>query len=320
MESIRRLSWLAAAGALAAGTPAWPQYPAKPVRLIVPFPPGSANDVVARFVSPPLSDALGRQVVIDNRPGAAGNLGAELAARSAPDGYTLMMANLAQAISMTLYDKLPYDLVRDFAPVSLLAAGSFMLAVHPSVPVRSVKELIVLTRARPGELNVAVSGAGIVLAAELFNSMARVRMTKVSYKGSPQSVTALVSGEVSVGFPATSVALPHVKGGRLTGLAVTSAQRSPIVPGMATVAEAGLPGYEATPWYGLAAPAGTPREIVTRLHAESVQALKRPEVMERFAATDIAPLGTTPEKFGAYIAAEIAKWGKLIKTAGLRPE
>ena len=320
MGSTRRWNLLAAIAALAAATPAWPQYPAKPVRLIVPFPPGSANDVVARFVAPPLSDALGRQVVIDNRPGAAGNLGTDVAAKSPPDGYTVLMANIAQAISMTLYDKLPYDLVRDFAPVSLLAAGSFMLAVHPSVPAKSVKELIALTRARPGELNVAVSGAGIVLAAELFSSMARAKMTKVSYKGSPQSVTALVSGEVSVGFPATSVALPHVKGGRLIGLAVTSTQRATIAPGLPTMAEAGLPGYEATPWYGLAVPAGTPREIVARLHAESVQALRRPEVRERFAATDIAPLGTTPEEFGAYIAAEIAKWGKLIKTAGLRPE
>ena len=320
MKSVHRWSVVAAAAVVAACTPAWAQYPAKPVRLIVPFPPGSANDVVARFVAPPLGDALGRQVVIDNRPGAAGNLGAEVAAKSPPDGYTLMMANIAHAISMTLYDKLPYDLVRDFAPISNLAAGSFMLATHPSVPAKTVKELIALTRGRPGEINVAVSGAGIVLAAELFASMARVKMTKVSYKGSPQSVTALVSGEVSVGFPATSVALPHVKGARLTGLAVTSAQRATIAPGIPTVSEAGLPGYEATPWYGLAAPAGTPREIIARLHAESVQALKRPEVKERFAATDITPLGTTPEEFGTYIAAEIAKWGKLIKTAKLRPE
>ena len=309
-----------AAGVFAAAAPAWPQYPVKPVRLIVPFPAGSANDVVARFVAPPLSDALGRQVVIDNRPGAAGNLGADVAAKSLPDGYTLMMAGIAHAISMTLYDKLPYDIVKDFAPVSLLAAGSFMLAVHPSLRVKSVKELIAFARARPGELNVAVSGAGIVLAAELFGSMARVKMTQVSYKGSPQGATALVSGEVSVGFPSTSVAMPHVKAARLIGLAVTSTQRSPVAPGIPTMAEGGLPGYEATPWYGLAVPAGTPKDIVSRLHAESAQALKRPDVKERFAGTDIAPLGTTPEEFGAYISAEVAKWGKLIRTAGLRPE
>jgi len=320
MGSIRRSSWLIAAAALSAGMPAFAQYPVKPIRLIVPFPAGSANDLVARFVAPPLSDGLGRQVVIDNRAGAAGNIGADVAAKSPPDGYTLMMANIAHAISMTLYDRLPYDIVKDFAPVSLLAAGSFMLAVHPSVPVKSVKELIALARSRPGQLNVAVSGAGIVLAAELFNNMARVKLTKVSYKGSPQGATALVSGEVSVGFPSTSVAMPHVKGGRLTGLAVTSAQRSPAAPGMATMAEAGLPGYEATPWYGLAVPAGTPKDIVARLHAESVQALVRTDVKERFAATDMAPLGTTPEEFGAYIRAEVAKWGKLIKAAGLRPE
>jgi tripartite-type tricarboxylate transporter receptor subunit TctC len=320
MGSLVHWRWLAVAGALAAGAPAWSQYPVKPVRLIVPFPAGSANDLVARFVAPALSDALGRQVLIDNRAGAAGNLGADVAAKSPPDGYTLMMANIAHAISMTLYDKLPYDLARDFAPVSLLAAGSFMLAVHPSVPVKSVRELIAVARARPGHLNVAVSGAGIILAAELFRSMARVKMTQVSYKGSPQAATALVSGEVSVGFPSTSIALPQVKAARLKGLAVTSAQRSPIAPDVATMAEAGLPGYEATPWYGLAVPAATPRDIVSRLHGESMQALKRPEVKERFAATDIVPLGTTPEEFGAYIRAEIAKWGKLIKTAGLRPE
>src|SRR5262245_50544584 len=278
MGSIRRCIPLAAAALLAAGTPAWSQYPVKPVRLIVPFPPGSANDVVARFVAPPLSDALGRQVVIDNRPGAAGNLGADVAAKSPPDGYTLMLANIAQAISMSLYDKLPYDFVKDFAPITQLAAGSFMLAAHPSVPVKSVKELIAFARTRPGQLNVAVSGAGIILAAELFNSMARVKMTQISYKGSPQGATALVSGEVSVGFPSTSVALPHVKAARLLGLAVTSSQRSPIAPAVPTVAEAGLPGYEATPWYGLAVPAATPKEIIARLHAESVQALKRPDV------------------------------------------
>ena len=320
MSSIRLSRWLLAAAALAVSAPAWAQYPSKPVRLIVPFPPGSANDVVARFVAPPLSEALGRQVVIDNRPGAAGNLGAEVAAKSPPDGYTLMLSNIAQAISMTLYEKLPYDFVKDFAPITQLAAGSFMLAVHPSVTVKSVKELIAFARARPGQLNVAVSGAGIVLAAELFNSMARIKLTKVSYKGSPQGVTALVSGEVSVGFPSTSVAMPHVKSGRLTGLAVTSAQRSPVAPAIATMAEAGLPGYESTPWYGLSAPTGIPREIITRLHAESVNALKRPDVKERFAATDIVPLGTTPEEYGAYIRSEVAKWGKLIRTAGLRPE
>jgi tripartite-type tricarboxylate transporter receptor subunit TctC len=169
-------------------------------------------------------------------------------------------------------------------------------------------------------LNVAVSGAGTILAAEQFSSMARVKMTQVSYKGSPQGATALVSGEVSIGFPSTSVAMPHVKAARLNGLAVTSAQRSPVAPGIPTMAEAGLPGYEATPWYGLAVPAGTPREIISRLQAESVQVLKRPDVKERFGATDIAPLGTTPEEFGAYIRGEVAKWGKLIKTAGLRPE
>ena len=306
--------------ALAAAAPGYAQYPTKAIRLVVPFPAGSANDVVARIVASPLSETLGRQVVIDNRPGAAGNLGAEIAAKSPPDGYTIMMGNISHAISMTLYDKLGYDLIRDFAPVSMLAAGSFMLAIHPSLPARSVKELIAFAKGRPGQLNVGVSGAGIILAAELFNSVAGIKMTSVNYKGTPQTVTALVGGEVSVGFPATSGALPHVRAGRLRGLAVTSAQRAPIAPAIATVAEAGLPGYEATPWYGLMFPSGTPGEIVSRLHAESVQALNRPDVKERFAATDIAPLGTTPDAFGVYIRSEIAKWGKVIKAAGVRPD
>jgi tripartite-type tricarboxylate transporter receptor subunit TctC len=275
---------------------------------------------VARIVSSPLSEALGRQVVVDNRPGAAGNLGAEIAAKSPADGYTAMIGNISHAISMTLYDKPGYDLIKDFAPVSLLAAGSFMLAVHPSVPARSVKELIAFAKSRPGQLNVGVSGAGIILSAELFNSMASVKMMSVNYKGTPQTITALVAGEVSVGFPATSVALPHVKAGRVRGLAVTSAQRAPVAPDIATVAEAGLPGYEATPWYGLMVPSATPGEIVARLHADTAQAINRPDVKERFGATDMAPMSSTPERFGAYIRSEITKWGKVIKAANLRPE
>jgi tripartite-type tricarboxylate transporter receptor subunit TctC len=309
------------AASLATPAPAQAQqYPTKTIRFIVPFQAGSANDIVARIVATPMSEALGRQVVIDNRPGAAGNLGAEIAAKSPPDGYTLLLGNISHAISVTLYDKVGYDFLKELAPVSLLAAGSFMVAVHPSVPARSVKELIAVAKSRPLQLNVGVSGAGIILAAELFNSMAGVKMTSVNYKGTPQTVTGLVSGEVSVGFPSTSVALPHARSGRLRGLAVTSAQRAPIAPDVPTVAEGGLRGYEAMPWYGLMVPAGTPREIISRLHAESVQALARPEVKERFGVTDIAPVGTTPEQFGSYIRSEVAKWGKVVKAANVRPE
>ena len=268
------------AAALVQAAPAQAQYPTRPIRLIVPFAAGSATDTVGRFVIPALSTALGRPVVIDNRPGAAGNIGAEIAAKSPPDGYTLMMGNISHSISMTLYDKPGYDLVRDFAPVSLLAAGSFLLVTHPSVPAKSVKQLTAFAKARPGELNVATSGSGIFLVSQLFQGMTGIRMTNVTYKSTPQSVTGLVSGEVSVGFPATSAAMPQVRAAKLRGLAVTSERRSRMAPDIPTIAESGVPGYEALSWYGPMVPTGTPQDVISRLHAESVKALNQPEVKE----------------------------------------
>lgn len=306
--------------ALAGITAAQAQYPTRPVRLIVPFPAGSGNDTVARFVQPQLAAALGQQVVIDNRAGAAGNLGAEVAAKAAPDGYTLMMGNIAHAISMSLYGRLGYDLVKDFAPVTMLAGGSFTLATHPSLPARSVKELVAFARKRPGEINVATSGAAIRLAAKLLESSARIRMTEVSYKGTPQAITALLSGEGSVGFPSTSAVLPHVQSGRLRALAVTSAQRSSIAPDIPTVAESGVPGYDVTSWYGLMVPAGTSREIIARLHEAAVKALGHPEVRGRFAKTDLEPGGSSPESFGAHVRNEVAKWDKVIRESGMKAE
>ncbi len=264
-----------------------------------------------------MSAALGQQVVIDNRAGAAGNLGAEIAAKSPPDGYTLMLGNIAHAVSVTLYSKLGYDLVRDFAPVTLLASGSFTLAVHPSLPARSVKELIAFAKKRPGEINVATSGAAIQLAAKMLNSMAGIRMTEVNYKGTPQAITALISGETSVGFPATSSVVPHVRAGKLRALAVTGAQRSPMVPDYPTIAESGVPGYDMTSWYGVLVPARTPNEIIARLHAAAVSALQQHEVKERFATTDLEPKGSTPEQFGAFVRSEVAKWGKVIRESGM---
>jgi tripartite-type tricarboxylate transporter receptor subunit TctC len=275
---------------------------------------------VARIVGPALAEGLGRPVVIDNRPGASGIIGTDVAAKSPPDGYTLMIGNIAHAINETLYDKLSYDFARDFAPVAQLTAGSFMLVVHPSVPAHSVKALIALGKARPGELNIASSGAGIFLAGKLFEGMAGIRMTFVTYKSSPQVMIALVGGEGSVAFPGTTTALPHVRSAKLRGLGVSSIRRSPVAPEVPTVAEAGLPGYEAVPWYGLVVPARTPPEIISRLHAESVKALNRPDVKDRFAATDMVPTSSTPEQFGAHIASEIAKWGKLVKASNLRPQ
>ena len=300
--------------ALLSAVPAHAQYPSRAVRLVVPFGPGSANDIVARIVAPPLSEALGQPIVVDNRAGAAGNIGAELVAAAPPDG------NIAHAVSATLYPKLGYDLIRDFAPVVHVSSGSFLLAVHPSVPAKSVKELVALARARPGQLNFATSGAGIILSTELFLSMTKTRMTTVQYKSTPQAITGLLSGESSVGLPSTSAALPHVQGGKMRGLAVTTAKRSHMAPDVPTVAEAGVPGYESTSWYGLMVPAATPKDIVARLNAESLKVLQRPDVRKRFGTTDMELVGSTPEQFGAYVRAEIEKWGKVVKATGLRPD
>lgn len=311
---------IALAVALAGIAPAQAQYPARAIRLIVPFPAGSGNDTVARFVQPQLSAALGQQMVIDNRAGAAGNLGAEVAARSPADGYTVMMGNIAHSISMTLYSRLGYDLIKDFAPVMLLASGSFTLATHPSLPAKSVKELIALAKKRPGEINVATAGAAIRLAAKMLDSMAGIRTTEVNYKGTPQAITAVISGEASVGFPATSAVIPHARTGKLRALAVTSGQRSSMAPDVPTVAESGVPGYEVTSWYGLMVPAGTPKEIIARLHAAAANALGQPEVKKRFATTDLEPVGSTPEQFGALVRSEVAKWAKVIKESGMRAD
>jgi tripartite-type tricarboxylate transporter receptor subunit TctC len=288
--------------------------------VVVPFAAGSVNDLVGRVIGPPMSEALGQQLVIDNRPGVAGNLGAELAAKSPPDGYTLLMGNVSHAISVTLFERPGYDFLRDFVPVTQLATGSFMLAVHPSLPAKSVKGLIAIAKSRPGELNVGVGGAGIIVAVELLKSMAGIRMTNVSYKGTPQIVTALATGEISVGFPPTSAAVPQVKAGKLRGLAVTSGHRSPMAPDLPTIAEAGLPGYDATTWYCLMAPAGTPHEIVARLNGEATRALQRPDVRSRFGATDLTPSPSTPEQLGAFLHSEVAKWGKVVKASGMRPD
>ena len=312
--------WLAMAAALAGTAPAHAQYPARPVRFIVPFAAGSGNDTVARFIQPQLSAALGQQVVIENRAGAAGNLGAEVAAEAPPDGYTMLMANIAHSISVTLYRRLNYNFIKDFAPVTQLASGSFTLAAHPSLPAKSVKELIALAKKRPGQINVATAGAAIQLSAKLLDSLAGIKTTEVNYKSTPQAVTAVISGEVSIGFPATSAVIPFAKAGKLRALAVTSAHRSSMAPDIPTLAESGVPGYNVTSWYGLVVPAGTPKEIIARLHEAAVSALKNPEVKKRFGQTDLEPVGSTPEKFGAFIRSEVAKWSKVIKESGMQLE
>jgi tripartite-type tricarboxylate transporter receptor subunit TctC len=301
---------------------AQPQYPVKPLRLIVPYPPGGGTDTLARLLVQKLSEVLGQQVVLDNRPGAGANIGVEAAAKSPPDGYTLLLATIANAISASLYTKLNYDLVKDFSSVTLLATTPHMLVVHPAVPARSVKEFVALARARPQQLAYSSSGSGTPshLAGELFASMTGVRLVHVPYKGGGPSVIALLSGEVSVGFATMPSVIPHVKAGKLRALAVTTAQRSPSFPQLPTISEAGVPGYDAGSWYGLLVPAGTPKEVVARLNAETVKLLKLPEVKERLDSAGFEVLVSTPEEYAAFTRNEIEKWAKVVKASGARAD
>ena len=322
MDPVRCGLLFALALALAGGVPAYAQYPGKPVRMIVPFPPGGGTDTLARIMAQKLGEVLGQQVVIDNRPGGGTNIGAELAAKAAPDGYTVLMGNVSHAINVTLYGKLNYDFIKDFAPVSLLASTPNILVVHPSVPAKSVKELIAVARARPGELDYASSGSGTSshLSAELFSLMAGIKMTHVPYKGGGPAVIALVGGQCSVGFATTPSVISHVKSGRLRGLAVTSAKRSPSTPELPTVSEAGMAGYESSTWYGFLVPARTSGDIVARLHAESVKLLKQADVRERIESAGFETIGNAPEEFAAYIRSEIEKWSKVVKASGARAD
>ena len=298
------------------------QYPVKPVRLIVPFPPGGSTDTLARIVGQKLAETLGQQVIVDNRPGAAGNIGAEIAAKAPPDGYTLLVGNLDQAISVSVYQKLNYSLVKDLAPVTLLAYTPLVVAVHASLPTKSLKELFALARARPNELGVSSPGVGSAghLAAELLCQMAGVKMAQVPYKGGAPATIALLTGEVAVGFPAFTTALQYMKSGRLRSLAVSSAQRVASAPDVPTVIEAGLPGYEVVLWAGLYAPAGASKDVIALLNREAVNVLRARDVRERLDAAGLTPVGTTPEQFGAHVRAEIEKWGKVVRAAGIRPQ
>ncbi len=317
--SIRRA--VLCAGLLAAAGNAHAQgWPSAPIRMVVPFAAGSTTDTVGRVIVAPLSASLGTPITVDNRPGAGGNIGAEIAARANADGHTLLLANISQATSASLYDKLGYDFVRDFAPITMLGSGAYFLVVHPSLPAKSLKDLVELARAKPTQLNIGSAGAGSYLWVELLQSLTGVKMTHVVYKGTPQVATAVLSGEISAGAVATVVALPQVKAGRLRGLVVSSPQRSVMAPDTATVAEAGFKGLEANVWYGLLAPVAVPREIVNRLHAESVKALKLPDVRERFDTMDVRPVGSSPEQFGAFIREDIARWAKIVKQSGAKAE
>jgi tripartite-type tricarboxylate transporter receptor subunit TctC len=296
-------------------------YPSKPIRIVVPFPPGGATDIIARAIGNELSKAFSQSVLIENKGGGGGNPGADMVAKSAPDGYTLVMATVGtHAINMSLYSKMPYDAVRDFEPIVLVAGVPNLLVVHPSVPAKSVKELTALAKAQPGKLNVASSGNGtsIHLAAELYKQMAGVDIVHVPYKGSAPAVADLLGGQVQMMFDNLPVSLPHAKAGKLRPLAVTSLTRSAALPDVPTMDEEGYKGFDATSWFGLLAPAGTPKDIIAKLNAASVKALASPEMRERLAAQGADPIGNTPEQFAAFIKVEIDKWAKIVKASGAR--
>ena len=320
MKLSNRVGLYCIACSLLSPVPALAGYPDKPVRFVLPFPPGGGTDTLARALGNRLSEGLGAQVVIENRPGAGANIGADIAAHSPPDGYTLFMVTGTHAINATLYKNLSYSLAKDFEPVSELGTTAMVVVVHPTVPVRSVKQLIAFGKARPGELTHSSSGTGSItqLAAELFKDDAGIKMLHIPYKGGGPSVIALVSGEAAVGFTTTPSCIFQIKAGKLRGLAVTTSKRSPFLPDLPTVAEAGVRGYEAEAWYGMLVPTGTPKDIIKLLHANSVKALKFDDVKKRLDATGLVPVGNTPEEFDRYIRSEIDKWGKVVKALGLR--
>ncbi|MGZ5232884.1 MAG: Bug family tripartite tricarboxylate transporter substrate binding protein [Burkholderiales bacterium] len=303
---------------IAAGSVSAQSYPERPLRFVIPFPPGGGADNLARIVGVSAAEMLGQQIVIDNRAGAGGNIAAEVVANAAPDGYTLLQANVSHAISTSLYRKLNYDLLRDFVPVTQLASIPFVLAVNPGLNVSSIKELIARAKARPGDLAYASSGAGgpSHLAMELFKSMAGVDIRHIPYKGAIPGATDLIAGNVQMMFFTVSAALPLMNGGKLKCLAIASVKRSPLAPEIPTVTEGGLPGFEATTWFGVMAPRNTAQPVVNRLHTVFTEALKRPEVRDRVLKQGFDIVGSTPEEFAAYVKADIPKWAKVIKASG----
>jgi tripartite-type tricarboxylate transporter receptor subunit TctC len=298
-------------------------WPAKPMRIVVPFPPGGGTDIGTRILAQKLQEAWGQAVVIENKPGAAGIVGTELTAKSAPDGYTFMMGNIGtHAINVSLYKQLSYDPVKDFAPVAMVADLPLLLLVHPSVPVKSVQELIALAKSQPGKLNFSSSGAGgsMHVAAELFKSMAGVDIVHIPYKGGAPAVADLISGHVPMSFATVLETIQFVKAGKVRALAVTNNRRSIALPDLPTISEAGLPGYQSISWLALFAPAGTPKEIVNKTSLETVRILKLPDVRERLLAQGAEPIGSTPEQLAAILAADIAKYARVIRESGYKPE
>lgn len=295
-------------------------YPSKPIRFLVGFPPGGGTDIMARTVAIKLSESVGQQVIVDNRPGANANLAASIASRATPDGYTVLMISLAHAVSKPLYKKLDYDLERDFTPLINISSVPMFVVVPPSSPIKTIAELLALARAKP--VNYASSGDGSPehIAAELFKALARIDMTHVPYKGGAPSALALISGEIQVGFNTSPVAVPHIKSGKMRALAVTSAKRNPVLPDVPSAAEAGVPGYDISLWYGAVMPAGTPATAVNRLNTEINRALKLQDVQQRLAALGADPLGGSAADFGAHIKSEVAKYTKVVRDAKLQQQ
>jgi tripartite-type tricarboxylate transporter receptor subunit TctC len=308
---------------LAVALPAAAQtYPTRAVRVIVPFAPGGSLDVVGRVVFDKMSQLMGQQVVMDFRPGASGNIGTELAARATPDGYTLLLNTLPLVVNPSLYRKLPFDVAKDLAPVSLIGSAPFVLVMHPSLPVKSVKELVALAKSQPGKLNYASAGIGTNLhvAAELFKNLSNTDIVHIGYKGGGPALVATLSGETSLSFLSIPAALPHMQSGRLRALATTGAKRTSSLPNLPTIAEGGVPGYEFSSWWGVLAPAGTPPAVVSTFNDYVAKATKTPEVSKRFADEGVETIASSPEQFGAHIKRELARWAKVVKDNRIEPQ
>jgi len=297
-------------------------YPSKIVHIIVPFPPGSGADTTLRLFTPKFVEQTGQQFLIDNRAGAAGNIGAEAASKAPADGYNLLLVPASLATSASLYKDMKYDLIRDFAPISMLALAPFVMAVHPSVPAKTVKEFIAYAKTHPGKVNFASTGAGGInhLSGELFKGMAGVNIVHVAYKGTNTAVPDLIGGQVQLMFTSTVSSLPHVRAGKLRALALTSAKRSLAAPDLPTVSESGVPGYESATWFALFTPTGTPRDLVTQMNALSNKTGQMPDVRDKLISQGAEPQTLTPEQVGAYAKNEIVKWAKVVKEAGVKTE
>ena len=308
---------------LAAFPAAAQQYPARPIRVLIPFTAGSAADIIARAMEPQMREKLGQALVIDNRGGAGGNIAAELTAKSAHDGYTLMMATIGtHAINYSLYSKLPFHPVRDFTPIGLVGESPNVLVIHPRVPANSIADLIALAKAKPGQLNYGSSGAGttVHLSAELFNTMAGIKTVHVPFKGASEALAALLGGQTDLMFASLSSSIPLIKSGKLKAFAVTGAHRSPSIPELPTVAEAALPGFAAAAWYGFVGPAGIPKPIVATLNKAAIAALGTPEVTGRMFASGVEVRTSTPEEFASFIKTEMEKWAKVVKASGAKAD